>query len=182
MTGALAAAEAPTPATHEEQFIAKVRAEIKQQGAYFRKQLIRYRVGFTVAAISTISVPILSGISAVPRWTIGVVGGVATLADLLVALWQLRSTMATAHVTVNGLERILNRYLARVAPYDMPSDDDRFVRFFNDIDSVREQAENAFQVTWATGMPGIPGAAGEHLRRIGGTPEPGTAAPAPREG
>jgi uncharacterized membrane protein len=149
--------------------ISGLHTEIAEHRSGFIRSLRTYRACFTVAAISTVAVPIMAGVPSIPRWVLGVCGGLATVIDLLVAMWQLRRSVLSNMRTANGIERVLRQYVVRLPPYDCTDETERFNRFYADIELIRSRAEDEFLSAWES-MPAIPGARVEAVRTLTGSP------------
>jgi hypothetical protein len=144
------------PATRPEVTYAEaVRQDIREHGAYFARRITLYRQGRVIVIISAALVPVLATATAVPRWVLGVFGALAAVTEGIQAVYQLRASALSAMRTANALERVLNKYMTGVAPYDGPADR-AFPAFASDVEKIRETADEAFLQTWqgAVAPPG----------------------------
>jgi len=129
-----------------------VRGEIRQHRAYFAKRITLYRVARTIVIVSAALVPVLATATEVPRWVLGFFGALAAVTEGIQGLYQFRTSALNAMRTANALERVLNKYMTAVTPYEGPIDQ-VFSAFVKDIEAVRETADEAFLQTWqAAGM------------------------------
>lgn len=132
--------------TPQEDYIERVREDIKQHSAYFRRQITRYRAARIVVIVAAALVPVLATVASVPRWTLGLLGAIAAITESIQGLFQFRRSALDAMKTSNELERVLNRYMTAVNPYQGPQDI-AFPLFVADIEAIRKAADDAFLQT-----------------------------------
>jgi hypothetical protein len=140
----------PVARTPDTEYTQAVRAEIHRLGSYFGKQMTRYRVARAIVIVSAALVPVLAVVSQVPRWALGVLGAVAVVTEGIQELYQFRTAALTAMRTANALERALNKYMTAVTPYEGAAEK-AFPVLVQDIEAIRETADEAFLQTWQRG-------------------------------
>jgi len=131
----------------QDQYTDAVRNEIQGLRAYFARQITRYRVARTVVIVSAALVPVLATATLVPRWVLAAFGALAAVTEGIQALYQYRTSALNAMGTANALERVLNKYMTAVAPYDGPVSQS-FPVFVKDIEAIRAGTDKAFLQTW----------------------------------
>jgi len=96
-------------------------------------------------------VPVLSPIDIVPRWGLGVLGGLAAVMESLNQLYRWRDSALSSQKVGNAMESELNRYSTGTKPYA----DDRvaLARFVDVIERIRAQGSDAFAGLWAEDKP-----------------------------
>jgi hypothetical protein len=109
--------------------------------------LTYYRVARVTTIVSAALVPVLAVADQVPRWVLGILGGVAVITEGIQGLYQFRLAALNAMKTANDLERVLNKYMTAVEPYE-GSSQQAFPVFVNDIEAIRANADSAFLQTW----------------------------------
>lgn len=131
----------------EREFEAAVLREIKVLRGYYSQQISRHRWSRMIAYVSATLVPVLAAASAVPRWTLGVLGACSVVAGAISELYQFKKSGLVAMQTANVLERQLTRYMASIGPYgrDVP---DAFERFATKVEEIREAADKAILGVW----------------------------------
>jgi len=134
----------PGPA---DEYVNRVREEIKTLRGYFNRQLRSYRAIRAVAIVSASLVPVLATWSEFPRLGLAALGAVVALAEVFQGLFQLRKSALNAMKTTNTLERQLNKYLTGVDPYG-GTQQEAFTRFARQIEAIRESADQAFFEMW----------------------------------
>lgn len=132
----------------------KVRGEIRVLRGYFARQLTWYRTLRTVVIVSAGAVPVLAAISSVPRWTLGLLGALAVMAEGFQQLYQFRLSALNAVKTANELERELNLYLLAAPPYATIASD-AFPRFAAKVEEIRREADRAILETWQRATPDV---------------------------
>ena len=138
--------------TPEDQYIERVRAEIRADTAYFNKQMTRYRLGHSTAIIAAALVSVLATATVVPRLVLGLLGAIAAVAEGIQGLFQYRRSALNAMKKCNELERVLNKYMTAIGRYGEP--DTAFRHLAEDIEEIRKAADDAFLQTWqATTSP-----------------------------
>jgi hypothetical protein len=115
--------------------------------AYFSKQLTRYRICRSVVLISAALVPVLATATQVPRWVLAVFGALAAVVEGIQSLYQYKTSALNAMRTANALERVLNKYMTAIAPYEGPVDQ-AFPKFVRDIEDIRSDADKSFLQAW----------------------------------
>lgn len=136
--------------TTDVEYAEAVHAEIRRLWKYFGKQMTRYRVARTIVIVSAALVPVLATAPQVPRWVLGVFGAVAVVTEGIQGLYQFRTSALNAMRTGNALERVLNKYMTAVTPYEGAAEK-AFPVFVKDIEAIRETADEAFLQTWQAG-------------------------------
>jgi hypothetical protein len=131
----------------EEHYRLLVQNEISVLRAYYSRQHRRYRTTRLVVLVSAAAVPVLAAASAVPRWVLGLLGALATVAEGVQQVFQFRLSSLNALKTANELERELNLYVMGVKEYAGARDvaDSRFVER---IEEIRRGADRATFETW----------------------------------
>jgi Protein of unknown function (DUF4231) len=131
----------------EDQFTEKVRAEIRTLSAYYGRQLRRYRITRLVVIGSAALVPVLAAAPTVPRWTLGLFGAVAFVAEAIQHLFQFKVSSLHALKIRNELERELNQYLMGIGRYVVdPTVGDS--QFFERIEAIRAEADKTTLEIW----------------------------------
>jgi hypothetical protein len=130
-----------------DQYTDAVRNEIRRLQAYFARQITRYRIARTVIIISAALVPVLATATQVPRWVLAAFGALAAVTEGIRELYQLRTSALNAMRTANALERVLNKYMTAVAPYD-GTISQSFPIFVRDVEAIRADTDKAFLQTW----------------------------------
>jgi hypothetical protein len=115
--------------------------------AYFARQITRYRVARSVVIVSAALVPVLATATTVPRWVLAVFGALAAVTEGIQEVYQYRASALNAMRTANALERVLNKYMTAVTPYE-GSGSQSFSVFVRDIEAIRNDADKAFLQTW----------------------------------
>ncbi len=149
MTSSESSGEPVAPALDAE-YTKVVHAEIRRHWTYFGKQMTRYRIARAIVIVSAALVPVLAVVEQVPRWALGVLGAVAVVTEGIQGLYQFRTAALTAMRTGNALERVLNKYMTAVTPYEGAAEK-AFPVFVKDIEAIREMADEAFLQTWQPG-------------------------------
>jgi hypothetical protein len=134
--------------TPEDHYIALIRDEIKADTTYFSRQMFRYRCGRSTAIIAAALVPVLATVAAVPRWALGALGAIAAISEGVQSLFQYRRSALNAMKKCNELERVLNKYMTATGRYQSP--DTAFRHLAEDVEAIRQAADNAFLQTWQT--------------------------------
>lgn len=155
--------------TPEEQFIEGVRGEIKQHRAYFNKQMRLYRYGRVAVIVTAAGVPVLATVTAVPRWVLGLLGAIAVAIESVQGLYQFHRSALNAMKASNDLERVLNRYMTAIGPYQGPPSV-AFSVFATEIESIRAATDDAFLRVWqpTTSTPSL----AERPRTVSSTDPP----------
>jgi hypothetical protein len=136
-----------TPQKPEDEYIEAVRREIRGLGAYFAKQITRYRIARILVIISAAMVPVLASVSAAPRWVLGAFGALAVATEGIQQLYQFQRSALNAMSTANALERVLNAYMTGTGRYAGPVDQ-AFPLLVEDVEKIRQAADKAFLETW----------------------------------
>jgi len=137
-------AGAPAP---DAQYTEAVRNEIRALQDYFSRQITRYRIFRSIVIISAALVPVLATATSVPRWVLAAFGALAAATEGMQVLFQFRASALNAMRTANALERVLNKYMTSVAPYQGPVNES-FPVFVQEIERIRNDADEAFLHTW----------------------------------
>lgn len=137
-------AGAPAP---DAQYTGAVRNEIRTLQGYFSRQITRYRIFRSIVIISAALVPVLATAAPVPRWVLAAFGALAAATEGMQGLFQFRASALNAMRTANALERVLNKYMTSVAPYQGPVNES-FPVFVQEIERIRNDADEAFLHTW----------------------------------
>jgi hypothetical protein len=124
-----------------------VRQEIKTLQAYFTRQITRYRITRAIVIVSAALVPVLATAAPVPRWVLAAFGALAAVVEGMQGLFQYRASALNAMRTANALERVLNKYMTAVAPYEGPTVTS-FPVLVREIEAIRKDADETFLHTW----------------------------------
>jgi hypothetical protein len=135
------------PPPPDEQYIEKVRSEIRRLQKYFSRQITYYRIFRSIVIISAALVPVLATAASVPRLVLAALGALAAVTEGLQGLFQFRASALNAMRTANALERVLNKYMTSVPPYD-GTVERSFPVFAKEIEQIRNNADEAFLHTW----------------------------------
>ncbi len=109
-----------TSSTPDVEYREAVRREISQHRVYCTQQITRYRITRVIVIISAASVPVLAAATVVPRWILAIFGAIAVGAEGIQGLYQFHKSALNAMSTANAMERVMNKYMTAVAPYDGP--------------------------------------------------------------
>jgi hypothetical protein len=132
----------------EQGYLRLVQNEIEALDGYCRRQLRRHRVARTIVIVSGASVPVLASWSVVPRPVLGGMGAIAAAAEAVAQLYQFQSTARDTLKTRNALERALNRFVMGVGRY---AGQQSFSRFVEEIEDIRELADQESYEAWQRG-------------------------------
>ena len=124
-----------------------MRKEIRGLRTYFARQITRYRIARSIVIVSAALVPVLATAAEVPRWVLGGFGALAAVIEGMQGLFQYRASALNAMRTANALERVLNKYMTAVTPYEGPVIES-FPVLVRDIEKIRKDADAAFLHTW----------------------------------
>lgn len=138
-----------TASTIEDRYRAKVEAEIADQRRYARRQMRRYRVCRLAVAATALAVPVLVGVSWVPRVVLGVLGVAAAIIAEMQQLFRYQQTSQHAMKTANALERELNLYVMAAGPYAIPRPQGHTL-FVERVEAIRAAEDKDFLSTWQT--------------------------------
>lgn len=143
--------------TPQDEYIEGIRREKEQYRVYFSRQIIRYRAARIVVIVTAALVPVLATVTTVPRWVLGLLGAIAAVTESVQGLFQFRRSALNAMKTCNELERVLNRYMTAIDPYQGPPDT-TFPLLVEHIEAIRKTADEAFLQTWqaTTSPPQLP--------------------------
>ena len=147
MTSSEAPSSSSAARSPADQYTDGVREEIRQLGAYFAKQINRYRAARVLVILSAALVPVLAAVSAVPRWVLGIFGALAVAAEGIQQLYQFHRSALNAMSTANALERVLNAYMTGTGRY-AGSVNQVFPLLVEDVEKLRGAADKAFLETW----------------------------------
>lgn len=143
----MTSSQPPDAAAPDKEYRERVRTEIHRLRTYFARQLTIYRAARVVTIVSAALVPVLATADQVPRWVLGILGAIAVVTEGIQGLYQFRLSALNAMRTANNLERVLNKYMTAVAPYE-GSSQQAFPVFVQDIEAIRANADDAFLQTW----------------------------------
>lgn len=147
MTNSSPVASTAGPPAPDAQYTEAVRNEIRTLQRYFSRQITRYRIFRSIVIISAALVPVLATAASVPRLVLAALGALAAATEGLQGLFQFRASALNAMRTANALERVLNKYMTSVPPYDGPVERS-FPAFAEEIERIRNDADEAFLHTW----------------------------------
>lgn len=147
MTNNLPARDAAASPAPQDEYVQAVRKEIGALQRYFTGQITRYRIARSIVIVSAALVPVLATAAQVPRWVLAAFGGLAAVIEGMQGLFQYRASALNAMRTANALERVLNKYMTSVTPYEGP-DRESFSELVRNIEKIRKDADEAFLHTW----------------------------------
>lgn len=116
------------------------------------RQMAWYRGARILVILSAGSIPVLTGIPAVPGWVVAILGAVAAATEALVQLFRWRDSAITSMRSANVIEDHLTRFDLRLPPYDGPPGP-AFRRFADAVLVTSSAVSRDFLGLWAEDLP-----------------------------
>ena len=137
------------PNTDARQFyLEEVQQEIFDHDKYHRIRMRAYRLSRMVVIVAAGLVPIFAAVDGIPKWVLGILGGLAAASEAVQQLYQMRQSALQAMRTGNLLAREMRMYLTASGPYSTASDSDAFELLTRRVENIRQSAEILFADTW----------------------------------
>ena len=139
-------------------YAAQVAEEIGAHDGYFDRNMRRYRWARVVVILAAASVPVCSAFESLPRWVLGILGGIAAVAEALSQLYRWRDSALGAQNLSSALQQQLNLYNTQTGPY--ADESTAFDRFVVVVEQIRHHGVAAFNDLWGQDEPpsALPGA------------------------
>jgi hypothetical protein len=134
----------PTP-DEEQDYLQRVRQEIKEYDRYSRRQLRLHRLARMVVIVSALAVSVLASWSEVPRAVLAAFAAVAAGVEAVAQLFQLLPSALAAMNTRNALEHEVNLFLFSARQYAALRS---FPLFVDRVERIRQSGEQVFHDTW----------------------------------